>query len=518
MLAALARLALPAWVRATAPPRSAAAIAEAQAGIRARLVARGAKRAVGRRMRLPLVAASSDPARAFRRLVPITEYADYADLIERTADGERGLLFPGRALALAQTSGTTRAADSGERWIPQAAALLRHHRRGGATALARALQEAGPELLDGRLLMLGGSTRLDHARAVPSGDLSGIAASRVPAWLCSRQEPPQTIAALPNWDTRLAAIVARCAGMDVRLLAGIPSWMLVLLREIAQQRGVSRADRAWPGLRMVIHGGHAIEPMVEALRGHLADDQGMLEVYPASEAFIAVGERTWRLGEGAPPPLELLTDHGVYLEFCPEGGDGADAVGAEALEPGGVYRVLVTTPGGLVRYQIGDLVRAEGPGRVRFAGRIRARISVFGEHVEGIELARAIAGASTDRAAAVAHYHVAPILPTIAEPRGAHQWLIEFERAPDDLGAFAAALDGHLRRQVLDYDAHRRDDGQLLPPSVVALPRGCFAAYLASRGRCDAQRKVPQAWPDRTIADHLLAAAARSEPDQRGTP
>ncbi len=504
MLAALARLALPTWARHTAPPTRSGEIRAAQQRIRRRLVHLLAPRAIGAQLGLPGVAAAADQDEAFRHL-PVTEYADYQALIERTGAGESGLLFPGRAKALAQTSGTTRDANAGERFIPQSSRLLRHHRRGGAAALARALGATRTKVLAGRLMMVGGSTSLDTRRAVPMGDLSGIAAARLPAWIRHRHEPGPEVSGIPDWQTRLEAITARCARRPISLVAGIPSWMLVVFERIARARGVARLGEAWPQLELLIHGGHGIEPFVEPLRSHLSDDTWMMEVYPASEAFIAIGARPWRLGEGAPPPLELLSDHGAYLEFLPEGAPGEAAVGAERLEAGGIYRLLVTTPGGLVRYQVGDLVRAEGPGLVRVAGRVKARISVFGEHVEGFELARALASASASEEAAVANYHVAPVLPSASEPRGAHEWLIEFSKAPLDLGRFAAAIDRHLRSNVLDYDAHRQGDGQLLPPRVRALPAGSFAAFLATRGKMDAQRKIPQAWPDRSIADQLLS-------------
>ena len=147
-------------------------------------------------------------------------------------------------------------------------------------------------------------------------------------------------------------------------------------------------------------------------------------------------------------------------------------------------------------------VRAVGPGVVRFAGRIKTRISVFGEHVEGDALAAALAHAARATGSAVAHYHVAPLLPSPAKPQGAHEWFVEFAVKPNDLKAFAAALDGHLHASVLDYAAHR-DGGQLLAPVLSALPIGSFHAYLAAKGHLGGQHKVPQAWPDRTIAESL---------------
>lgn len=491
-------------------PRGAAA-ALAQRRILERLVSALAPLPVGRRFGLDALPTGAGLVTAFRRRIQLNGYGEHAELIARVAAGEPDVMFRGRATALAQTSGTTSGAGSaqaGERHVPQNEALLRHHARGGATAFFRLLQAAGAGLLDGRLLMLGGSTTLaPNAAGIPVGDLSGIIARRVPAWLQPLYEPGLDIALESDWERKLERIAARCGAADVRLVSGIPSWQLMLFERVCQRRDLSRVRIAWPNLGGFIHGGHAIGPFLPGLRNHLSRDTWMFEVYPASEAFIAVGSRAWRLDEPGPPELDLLCDHGVFLEFAPE--DGGEAVGPEALVDGRLYRVLVTTPAGLVRYQLGDLVLGAGPGRVRFAGRVKARISVFGEHVEGVHLDAALAAAMTAGGAEVTHYHVAPLLPGadgLGGASGAHEWLVEFARAPADARRFAALLDDDLRSRVVDYDAHRAG-GQLAPARLTVLPTGTFHRFLAAAGKLGGQHKMPQAWGDRTVADALLRAA-----------
>ena len=455
----------------------------------------------------------SELSAAFREL-PLRRYSDLAQAIHRCERGERDVMFPGRAVALAQTSGTTSAEGSGERYIPQNAALLAHHSRGGAAALARLIGCSGPEVAGGRMLMLGGSTRLSrNGSGIPSGDLSGIAASRIPWFLQPLYEPGRKLALESDWNEKVRGIARRLSRSDVRLITGIPSWCQVLFEEVCRQRGVERLSEAWPGLRAFVHGGVAIDPYVPLLSGQLREDTWMMEVYPSSEAFLAVGSRPWRLGEGRAPDLELLADHGVYLEFLPEEEDGrADrAVGAHDLEPGGVYRVLVTTPGGLVRYELGDLIEGRGPGLVRFAGRIRTRISVFGEHVEAARLAEALSEACRATDSVVREWHVAPVLPTAGDPRGRHEWWVEFVRPPADAGRFESVLDEVLRRSVLDYEAHRTGDVQLLAPRLVVVPEGTFVRALSARGRLGGQNKVPSAWNDRTWAD-LIEQSTGTDP------
>lgn len=447
-------------------------------------------------------------AAAFRATIPAMTYAEHAPFIARAAQGEVDVLFPGRASSLAQTSGTTSGSHAGERYIPQNRALLDHHTRGGAAALTRLLRRTGMSIMDGQMLMLGGSTDLaPNAHGIPVGDLSGIAAMRVPGWLRLFYEPGLDIALEKDWEVKLARISARCGGKDVRLVSGIPAWCLMLFERLCAHRDLSRLRVAWPNLQGFIHGGHGITPFIPRLREHLPHDCWLFEVYPASEAFIAVGSRPWQLDEGTPPPLDLLCHHGVVLEFLPE--DGGLAVGPDAIEDGRLYRVLVTTPGGLVRYQLGDLVLGVEPGRIRFAGRVKTRISVFGEHVEGVHLDGALSAACAATRSAVAHYHVAPVLPVPGIASGGHEWLVEFTRDPGDLRVFADTIDHHLRVHVIDYDAHRAGS-QLAAPRISRMPDGTFHRFLAGTGRMGGQHKIPQAWNDRSIADALIHHAERN--------
>jgi hypothetical protein len=494
-----------------------AALASAQARILKNLISRLAHLPIGTSFALNRLPRDHRLTAAFRAQVGETTYADHAPFIERVARGERDVMFSGRAVALAQTSGTTSSEGSGERYIPQNDALLRHHQRGGSAAFSRLLNATGGSLFNGQLLMLGGSTALTpNAHGIPTGDLSGIVAARIPTWLRPLYEPGIDIAHESQWERKLERIVERCGERDVRLVSGIPAWCLMLFERLCRQRGLTRARIAWPNLGGFIHGGHAITPFIPSLREHLASDTWMMEVYPASEAFIAIGSRAWRLDENQAPPLDLLTDHGVYLEFAPQ--DGGEAVGAESIEEGRIYRVLVTTPGGLIRYQIGDLVEGTGPGQIRVAGRIKTRISVFGEHVEGVHLDQAVTAACHATRSEIAYYHVAPFIPTStisgttgtshgdSSATGGHEWLIEFNRAPESPQAFTSVIDRHLRTQVLDYEAHRVG-GQLCAPRLTILPPGSFHRSMARQGKLGGQHKVPQAWKDRTIAERLIAAA-----------
>jgi len=490
-------------------PRSPGAMRAAQDRIRARLVAELAPLPVGHERGLSSLPRDAGLREAFVNRVPLSGYADLEPLITRVARGEPDVMFPGRACALALTSGTTAAGRSGERHIPQSSGLLDHHAAGGAVALARLAAWTGAGLDGGRMLFMGGSTELRaNPHGIPTGDLSGIVVSRIPRLLARLYEPGREIALIGDWERKLAAMTERLAGADLRLAGGIGSWLLALFAAVCARRGVARARDAWPRLAGVIHGGHALEPLLTQFQHHLEPGTWMQEVYPASEAFIAVGQQPWRLGDGRTAPLELLCDAGVLLEFSPLDDQRPEAcVGPEAIEQGRVYRVVVTTPGGLVRWLVGDLVRGVGPGLVRFAGRTATRISVFGEHVEGDLLAQALAGACLATGARIRHSHVAPVLPAPGAQRGAHEWLVEAEAGcVIDASALAAAIDARLRAECADYDAHRAV--QLEVPRITLLPEGTFERWLASKGKLGGQHKVPQAWSDRTHAEALLSLAS----------
>ncbi|MEN9308158.1 MAG: hypothetical protein RL173_2090 [Fibrobacterota bacterium] len=489
-------------------------IRQAQARILKDLLDQLAPTARGRDLGLQRVSRHREAnLRMALRDLPIEQYEDISPYIDRCAAGESDVLFPGRAVALAQTSGTTSGEGTGERYIPQSRRLLAHHARGGAAALSRLAQLSGPEIFGGRMLMLGGSTNLvKNQSGIPSGDLSGITVSRIPWFLSPLYEPGRKLAMESDWTAKVNGIASRLSRSDVRLVTGIPSWCQVLFQQVCHDRNCQRVSQAWPGLKAFVHGGVSVDPYLPMLREHLSPDTWMMEVYPASEAFIAVGSRPWRLSESNAPDLELLSSHGVYLEFLRE--DLVDrpelAVGAEDLECGAIYRVLLTTPGGLVRHQIGDLVEGRGPGQIRFAGRIKARISVFGEHVEGARLAEALAEACQVTDSVVREWHVAPVLPTGSDPRGRHEWWIEFERPPSDPYRFEAILDEVLQCSVLDYQAHRAGNVQLLAPVVRMLPAGTFHEVLKRRGKLGGQHKVPVAWTDRTWADQLTLCAGET--------
>lgn len=460
----------------------------------------------------------------FQRLVVPGPYERFAPWIERMKRGEADVLWPGRCAHYAVSSGTTRGRT---KYLPVTRDMLGHFRRTGLDSLCLYARRAGSmSVFRGRHLFLGGSTTLAPLTgAAPfrawAGDLSGITALNLPGW-AERQlyEPGRDIAQMSDWSEKLRAIAARTAGRDVRLLAGIPSWVLIFAETMRARTGWETLQEVWPRLECLVHGGVPVAPFVGELRAALGAGVAFHEVYPASEGFIAAQDDEPAAG------LRLFADAGVFYEFMPMPGfddarvheRGPDAVPLEGVQPGVDYAVMLTTPAGLCRYVLGDVVRfvSTRPPRLLYAGRTRLQLSAFGEHVIEKEVTDALARVCGRRGVAIANFHVAPLFADARQGvnRGSHEWWLEL-RAPGaavlDPVAAAVEIDRELRRLNDDYEA-KRNGGGLDAPRVRLVPEGTFERWLRRRGHWGGQHKMPRCRSDRDIARELAELAAGSPP------
>lgn len=446
---------------------------------------------------------------AYQAQVPIADYLAFHPLWTRALGGERDLTWPGRPRYWVKTSGTT----AGDKVIPVTAAALAAQRRGGWDTLCLAAERVGAAtLLDGALLFPGGSTTL-----TPIGDgnlvrdLSGLVVRGLPPVIRSRYSPGPAIAAIADWETRVAAIAARAVAQDVRLLCGMPSWLLILFERVARERQAAGRPlqtlaECWPNLAVLVHGGVAFEPYQGLVEHWIGRPVERIEVYAASEAFVAL--QTEREGG-----LTLAVDHGVFYEFIPVEDLGRPHPRRHAVadvEIGRSYAIAVTTPAGLWSYLLGDTVRftAGDPLRLRITGRTRHFVNAFGENVIVEEVERALVAACRRTHAEVVEFTVAPRYPTAAEPRGGHDWLVEFSEPPRcPLDVFTRALDETLMALNTDYRTKRAAGVGMLPPRLIELPAGSFYRWMRARGTLGDQHKVPRATNDRRVADDLLASA-----------
>jgi GH3 auxin-responsive promoter len=460
---------------------------------------------------------------AFHNRVTPRTYEDFTPWIDRMKLGEPHVLCPGRCEYFAVSSGTTAGPS---KWLPINQAMLDHFRDSGLDALFFYAQRASDgSVFKGRHLFLGGSSALTPVPGVQpplwSGDLSGITALNMPGWTERLlYEPGIEIAQMADWPAKLEAIVRRTLSADITLVAGIPSWLLVLAATLrthaARVTGIEPATlkELWPNLECVIHGGVPIAPFAGELRATFGADVNFHEVYPASEGFIAVQDDEPEAG------LRLLADRGIYFEFLPLADFDEQHLGLcddhvvplEAVEVGVDYVLLLTTPAGLVRYVIGDVVRFTSllPPRLVYAGRTRLQLSAFGEHVIERELTDALATVCHEFSATPVNFHVAPLFPDPAagRPLGRHEWWIELRGAGTPApGAFGAALDRALAARNDDYAAKRAGHGLELP-LVRFTCAGVFEQWLKGAGKWGGQGKTPRCRSDRNVADQLAALAA----------
>ena len=447
----------------------------------------------------------------YQTRVPLRDYLGFKASWAAALDGAGHVTWPGRPLTWVKTSGTT----AGDKVIPVTPEAHRSHRRGGWDALLMAAERVGARaLLGGPMLMLGGSTALQPATAgAQVGDLSGVMARRLPPGLRGRYSPGPEIARIPDGETRLAAVAALVERQDLRLVSGMPSWMLVLLEHVARRRDGARCgDLAglWPNLGVFVHGGVSFAPYRGVFEARLGRRLEYVEVYPASEGFVAV--QTERAGG-----LTLMLDYDIFYEFVPVEDLGVPhprrhtVADVELDRP---YAVVLTTPAGLWSYVLGDTVRftTRDPLRLVITGRTRHFVNAFGENVIVEEVERALLSACRVTGADVAEFTVAPRFPEPGEARGGHDWLVEFRTAPPDCDAFVGEIDAALQRLNTDYRTKRSGDLGMQAPRLLALPAGVFHRWLQGAGKLGNQHKIPRVTNSRVVADALLASAGIAPP------
>ena len=462
----------------------------------------------------------------FQARVPPQTYEQLAPSIERMKRGEADILWPGRCAFYALSSGT---ATGQAKWLPVTEEMLAHFRRAGTDALLCYTARVGHTgVVRGRHLILGGSTALTElpVSATPpfaayAGNLGGIAALNLPASVERHlYEPGAAIAHIADWPAKVAAIVARTRALDITLLAGSPHWLLVLaeaLRECAT-RGKARPTHLqamWPNFECLVHGGAPIGPFHDELRRIIGPTAHFHEIYPATEGFIAAQDAEAAAG------LRLMSDTGLFFEFLPMSdfaeplppGAGARAVPLEGVQTGVDYALLLTTPAGLCRYVLGDIVRflSIEPPRLVYVGRTQLQLNAFGERVQEKELTDALIAVCRRHHWSIASFHVAPLFaPAVTgQLRGRHEWWIELKPGTKETPTgplLAPALDTELTARNETYAA-KRAGGSLEAPHVRLVMPGVFEHWMRHHGKWDGRNKMPRCRGDRAVAGELASVA-----------
>lgn len=436
--------------------------------------------------------------------VPLRDYEGLKPYLDRVVAGEEDVLWPGRPLYLCKTSGTT----SGAKYIPITRESLPNHIGSARRALLAYIAHSGrADFVDGRMIFLQGSPVLDRSNAVPTGRLSGIVANHVPRYLLKNRMPSFSTNTIPDWESKVEAIVEETIGADLRLISGIPAWVQMYFERLLLRTGKATVKEVFPRFSLFVYGGvnyAPYRPRMEALIGSAVPS---VELFPASEGFIAYQDQSPEEG------LLLVLDNGIYYGFLPLSSHPSAAIekGPRNVRPlsigevriGEQYALVLYTNAGLWGYEIGDTIKfvSLSPPRIVVTGRTKHFTSAFGEHVIAEEVEGALNEAMEKMPCEVSEFTVAPMLdPTNGLPY--HEWSIEFANAPADMAGFAVLIDEALQRRNPYY----RDliTGKVLRPLVVrSLPRGAFTRWMRTRGMNDAQSKVPRLANDRRYAEDL---------------
>lgn len=440
--------------------------------------------------------------RSFKQSVPIHDYEDIKPYIQRIMNGENNVLWNTPVSWFAKSSGTT---SDKSKFIPVTDEALQdcHYKAAKDVLTLYYSYHPDSDLLTGKGLVIGGSHNIHQVNAeVHYGDLSAVLLQNTPFWGSWLRTPELSIALMDEWEEKIDKLAANTIKENVTSISGVPTWTLVLFKRILEITGKATIAEVWPSLELYIHGGVSFKPYREQFHQLIGRQINYLEMYNASEGFIAAQENPHDEG------MLLFVDHGIFMEFMPAteyGKENPQTIGLREVDTSTLYAPVISTNGGLWRYLLGDTVRftSLNPYKIVVAGRLKHYINAFGEELIIDNAERAIQIASQRSGAVVSDYTAAPVYFT-STSNGAHEWLLEFYNEPADIDAFAGELDRALKSLNSDYEAKRHRDIALGPPVVRVLKKGTFSNWLRSRGKLGGQHKVPRLSNERSFVEEIL--------------
>lgn len=441
----------------------------------------------------------------FKKRLPIQEYDDIKCYIQRMMNGEENILCGTPINWFAKSSGTT---SDKSKFIPISEDSLQdNHFQSSKDVLSNYYKNfPSSDLLTGKGLVVGGSHQigtLNEELEIKFGDLSAILMENSPFWGQWLRTPELSIALLDEWENKIEMLAQSTANENVTLLAGVPTWTLLLLKRILAIKGKQTIKEVWPNLELYINGGVSFVPYREQFDKIIGGAINYLEIYNASEGFFAGQEKPDDEG------MLLFTEHGIFYEFMPVEEYGKPAphtVGLKDVLLAKNYALVISTTGGLWRYLVGDTIQftALNPYKIKVTGRLKHFINAFGEEVIVDNSDHAIAAACEKTNFIVNDYTAAPVYFSEGS-NGTHEWLIEFENEPENLQQFTFELDLALKNCNSDYEAKRYKDIALRMPVVKSLTKGTFNEWLRSKGKLGGQHKVPRLSNERKILEEILA-------------
>ena len=434
----------------------------------------------------------------FANRVPVRDYEALKPYVEAILNGESDVLWPGRPVYFAKTSGTT----SGSKYIPITRPSIREQVRASRNAILNYIHTTGNvSFVDGKMIFLQGSPELEEKNGIKFGRLSGISAHYVPAYLQRNRLPSWETNCIEDWETKVDRIVEETLSENMTVIAGIPSWVQMYFERL-QQKGGKSVGEIFKNFNLFIYGGVNYEPYRAKFENLIGRKVDSIELFPASEGFFAYQDSQKQKG------MLLLLNSGIFYEFIKSDEfftDNPRRYTIGEVELGLNYVLILSTNAGLWGYNIGDTVQFTSldPYRVIVSGRIKHYISAFGEHVIGKEVESAMREAMEGTDVRINEFTVAPqINPTSGLPY--HEWFIEFEQEPEDMTVFAEAIDDAMREQNIYYDD--LIVGNILRKVVITkVAKNGFQDYMKSIGKLGGQNKIPRLSNDRKIADFLSA-------------
>jgi len=434
----------------------------------------------------------------FVQQVPIRDYEQLKPYIEKIKEGKHNILWKGKPIYFAKTSGTT----SGIKYIPITKDSIPNHINTARNALLCYMAETGnTKFADGKLIFLSGSPVLERIGDIPTGRLSGIVNHHVPKYLRANQLPSYTTNCIEEWEEKLDKIVEETLDKNMTLISGIPPWMQMYFDRLEEKSG-KKIGELFPNFNVMVQGGVNFEPYKAKLEESIGRKIDCIELFPASEGFFAFQDSQTAQG------LLLNTHSGIFFEFVPAAeifNEKPTRITLKDVQVGENYALIINSNAGLWGYNIGDTVKFVGtnPYRIIVSGRTKHFISAFGEHVIGEEVEAAMLKAANEQNIKITEFTVAPMIAQ-GDGKSYHEWLVEFEDTHANLDEFEKKIDDNLRQKNVYYDDLIK--GNILQPlKITSLQKNGFINYMKSQGKLGGQNKVPRLSNDRIIADELAA-------------
>ncbi|MGV6860712.1 MAG: GH3 auxin-responsive promoter family protein [Putridiphycobacter sp.] len=440
----------------------------------------------------------------FNKNIPLNNYSTLKPYVDRIFKNEQQTLWPTDIKWFAKSSGTV---SDKSKFIPVSKESLQDcHYKGGKDLLSLYYNQIPDrKLYKGKHLIIGGSAEINYFNDDSYfGDLSAIILKNMPWWAEIRRTPSKKIALMSEWEEKIEKLAHSTIEEDVYIIAGVPSWTLVLCKRILEITGKKHLREVWPNLELFMHGGVSFEPYKSQFKALIPfEDMNYVETYNASEGFFGIQD------DFTKDDLLLMLDYGVFYEFIPMSNfnelNSSKVIALKDVEIGKNYALVISTNAGLWRYIIGDTVKftSTKPYKFKITGRTKSYINAFGEELIVENAEKAIAETCIITNAQVREFTAGPVFMS-NQNKGGHQWLIEFSVSPSDINIFAQTLDEKLKQVNTDYEAKRTGNLSMVTPEITVLPKGTFENWLKQKGKLGGQNKIPRLSNNRDLIEEVL--------------